>query len=226
MPIPVKGTDLIYFPAPKIACTSIKRSLLAHNEPDLAAIFPSQGPDGKLRRVKVGGKMLQNVHEYYLSPKFRIRFYHGHRSKRWVCFVRDPISRFLSAYGNRILFHNDVGNQNAAAAKAAGLPAQPDLETFIDRFDEYRTISSSARHHTAPIWHFLGPVPQRYARIFTLKEMPAFETLCAEAGAPLCVAHRQASGPKFRAEDLSARHRRKLERFYALDYRLYGRHFE
>lgn len=227
MPIAINGTNLVYFPIPKLACTSVKIALLRHNQPETAKTLLLYLPDGTFApRVHHAGRT-RSIHHVYPSAEWQPRWHlEKLRKQQWVCLVRDPLQRFLSAYGNRVVFHDDIARRNADDARQAGLDPRPDLETFADRLEDYCRVSPSIRHHTKPMWRYLGPLPWAYTRIFSLRQIPELEAFCADAGAMIQIPHEQTGGPKCRVEDLPSKARRKLERYYALDYRLYGKHFD
>lgn len=68
--------------------------------------------------------------------------------------VRDPVSRFLSAYTNRVTYYRDMERECAQNPEIRsqfdelGLPAVPDLDVFIDNFEHYVNLSPSIRLHT------------------------------------------------------------------------------
>lgn len=221
MPQRIRSTDLVYFPVPKIACTSIKHAILAHNDPDLAARIPAPVP------IRVGWRrMARHVHEIYPSRTFQLRYRMQYAAGRWFTIVRDPLKRFLSSYSNRILHHDDLKHADPAALDVAGLRRQPDLDEFVGRLDDYNRFSKRLHHHVRPLCDYLGARPGRYDRIFSMRQIGEIEGYCAEAGAPLALPHMQTGGPKLALSDLSSKSAAVLKRYYAEDYRIWGEHLD
>ena len=206
MPTPVAATRLLYFPVPKAACTSIKRAILTHNA-------RAAGDDRPVGRV----------HEISPTTAFHRLYPLRHLHKRWVCVIRDPVRRVLSAYANRIVFHNELADLPEAVLAEAGLARQPDLEAFIARLPDYSRLHAGIDHHTRPLVHFLGESPRRYHRIFDMPDLAALPDYLAEHGAPgITLGHEQTGGPKIAPEDLPAKVLDQLRAHYAEDYRIWG----
>lgn len=217
MPQRIVSTDLVYFPVPKVACTSIKTAILRHNDPTLAARIPAREPF-----ALPDGRKVRHIHEVYPSRPLRLYDPLVQTGRRWFCVVRDPLKRFLSSYSNRVLHHDDLKHSHPGALEAAGLMRQPDLEEFIDRLEAYCEVNRPIWHHVRPMVDFLGRRPKRYDRIFSMRALDQIADYCAEAGAPIALPHLQTGGPKFAVSDLSPRSMEKLKRYYAEDYRRYG----
>lgn len=212
MGVILEGTDLEYFSVPKIACTSLKLAVFAHNEPDVIVKLRApneRNPD--MIAFHHNGRPYRHVHEFYPSKPLRFRPLPRARGQRRFCVVRDPVRRFLSGYANRIVFHNDL--------KLAEPPA---LDEFLDRFGEFQRIPI-VKGHFAPMYRFLGIWPGFFDRIFDIGELDQLTAYCADHGAPLTIPHTQTGGPKIPESALTASMRSKVMALYRLDYRLYGR---
>lgn len=94
---------LFYASVPKVACSSVKRMFY---EIENGVAFD---------KIVANGKRYY-VHHFYPGilrntyPEARIADY------RRLCLVRDPIKRFLSAYGNRVVFHRELTPRTVKAA--------------------------------------------------------------------------------------------------------------
>jgi hypothetical protein len=129
-----------YQPIPKAACTSIKEMLFRMT---VGQPFSPALADGA-----------RHVHNYFTQR---------HRDVSAAAFrfvvMRDPIKRFLSAYSSRVLRHRELsreklsGMQLDPAIDWDDFPFDPDLETFVERFDLYRSIPTIA-HHCRPVSEF------------------------------------------------------------------------
>lgn len=214
MGVILKGTELEYFSVPKIACTSLKLAIFAHNEPGVAVTLRPPGQrDPDMIAFHHQGRAYRHVHEFYPSTPLRFRLWPESLGTRRFCVVRDPVKRFLSAYGNRVVFHNDLN-----------VDRPPPLDEFVERLDEYRQVPSIKRHF-APMHRFLGIWPGFYDRIFDISELAQLTEYCAQHGAPLTIPHAQTGGPKIPGSELTAAIRNKVMSFYRRDYRIYGKYF-
>src|SRR5881628_2940232 len=99
MAIRLKRTNFVYFPVPKVGCTSLKLAIMQHNRPRKCARLRSE--------EQVHGR------NGYRSPpaQWEWRTYVRPSRMRAFCVIRDPIDRFVSGYRNRILFHHDLGEE-------------------------------------------------------------------------------------------------------------------
>ncbi len=208
----IKGTDLVYFPVPKIACSSLKNAILKHNDPAL------------YKDVREKRRPGLNVHGVYPTRRFSPLTPLLHARGRWFCVVRDPLERLASAYSNRVAQYGELSESAVGKEKLAaeGLEADPDFETFARNLAGYRKVSSSIAHHTAPLTFFLGAKPERFDRIFSVRRMAELIDWCAEAGAKLEVGREKSDGPKVPVSSLSTDARRSLRDFYRKDYGIWG----
>ncbi len=214
MPVKIKGTKFVYFPVPKVACTSIKTGILQHNDPTKYATV-------------IDPNVPLHVHMVYTSNRFkpwiaRIKW----PNSEWFCMVRDPIKRAVSGYRNRILHQHDLEKTPIAEFEKADLSRDPDMNSFFCNLEAYSKLNDDVFHHFSPHCYFLGNKPERFAHIFKLSEMEKFTQLVADAGVALQIPHEQTGGPKVSVDDLSADARAALERFYAKDYRIWGDYFD
>jgi hypothetical protein len=195
MAVRVKGTNFVYFPVPKVGCTSLKLAIMQYNQPRKYAQLRSEegvhGPGG------------------YRSPpaQWEWRTYVRPSRMRAFCVIRDPIDRFVSGYRNRIVFHRDLGEE------------APGMNEFALELARYCKSSSHIRHHFMPMVEFTGRDPSFFDRVFLLEEM---ELIPDYVGVPLSIHRAQEAGPKITRADLSADARKQLCRIYAEDYRVWG----
>lgn len=214
MPVLISSTPYLYFPVPKVACTSIKKGILQHNDPETLA-----------RHTASSAKL--DVHKIYPSYRFkpwiaRIKW----PRTEWICMVRDPVKRAVSGYRNRILFHRDLEKTPEAVLEKSGLTRTPDLNEFSRDLEKYCKVSTAVNHHFALHCRYLGTQPQQFSHVFKLSEMGDLVSLVANAGVTLDIPHEQTGGPKVSVDDLSREGRAALETFYAKDYRTWGPYFD
>lgn len=202
---------LAYFPAPKVACTSVKYMFYKlENGRDFV--------DG------VRNSAMFHIHSYYGSSPFSAAPLDRLSAHDRICIVRDPIKRFLSCYSNRVLFHRELSEHHLSPeAIAAGAVPDPSLELFTERLKIYRKHSPSIRHHTDPQIHFLGPDPEFYARIYQMSELDELASdLSLKSGMQLDLPHAQTGGEKIDPRALSAETLDRIRDFYRKDYEAYS----
>jgi hypothetical protein len=186
---------LVYFPVPKIACTSIKEAILRHNDPEAFEALTD----------------LEELHiRYYPTPRWGEEWRRFFRYvSRPFCVVRDPIDRFVSGYRNRVVFYKNFGHV-------------PDINDFSLKLSAQCAADSTyIDHHFTPMVGFVGRKPSFYARVFRwneLQEIPRY------AGLPR-LKRRQDGGPNMNRSDLSNEAIEHLKAFYAEDYRVWGAFF-
>jgi len=206
---------LFYAAVPKVGCTSLK-GMFFKLENDRA--FVPYTVNGQSKNVHNMGyrTMLRDTY-----PEWRIRDFHR------VALVRDPIKRFLSAYSNRVLHHKEL-SQKLAGDKLTALNLQPDpeLDLFVERFEDYLQTHPSILHHTRPMVDYLGADTGYFSKLYPLQDMDQFARDISErTGKELAVGHEQTGGRKFKPSDLSEAHTRKLKDYYEADYRVFGDYF-
>lgn len=212
MPVPVKSTNLVYLPVPKVACTTIKFALLNHNEDGLA---------DRLDAARRTDRTVPHVHIVYPSKPLKVKHILRYLGSRWFCVVRDPVQRFLSVYGNRVVHHDDL-KRSVTALESAGLPRHPDPVEFAENLEAYCRANGSINHHARPMVDYLGRRPGRFDRIFRLSDLGALPGYLAEAGVELRLGHRQTGGPKLAPADLPTAALERVKRFYSADYAAFG----
>ena len=216
MPIKIKGTRLVYFPVPKIACTSLKTAIYHHN----VALDPSSAIDGGPDETKF------DVHKRFRSEQFRLSYSVRYGiGREWLCMVREPLKRFVSGYRNRILHHGDLGKPGNPIFEREGLPSRPDIDDFALNIGRYVAHFRPVRHHFSPICRYLGEKPGRFAKVFDISQMDELVAFVAANGAELEVPHEQAGGPKMSVADMSEDAKEAVRLFYAQDYRIWGSYF-
>jgi hypothetical protein len=195
-----------YQPIPKVACTSIKEALFR------AATGLPFSP--------AHGEGADHVHRY-----FDLRMRDVSAASFRFLVVRDPIKRFLSAFGNRVLHHKELSRSYVErqtltpALDLESFPFDPDLARFVDQFELYRRIPT-INHHFRPISEFSAPL-SAFDKVYPFE---ALDELVAElqrrTGVPMSLPHSQRGGPKLQASDLSPRVFGKLVEIFADDYEM------
>ena len=211
MAVELTQFNTVYFPVPKVACTSIKHLLylIEHGEP-----FQETVVDGKV----------QHIHAtVYGTPSFFDVDHARYAGHFRFAVVRDPVARLLSAYTNRVVFYHELSERVIDADLAARLGVRPDpsIEEFIDGIDKYRFLSRSIWHHTEPQSVFLGPDLGYFDKVYRLSELSQMmEELCRRTGMALELPHEQSGGPKLDAASLAPRSLRRAVEYCSGDYAL------
>jgi Sulfotransferase family len=195
---------------PKIACTTIKYALFELEE----------------KKKYSAQDASENIHKYVVKEKTSSM---DHCERRFLV-IRDPIKRFLSAYGNRVTFHKELSEEKVLKSSKENyhrIPFfNPSLNQFVNNFEVYLNVRSIF-HHAKPISSFLGEKDLTYfSDIFKIEELPLFkEELCGLFGRDVSFGHRQTGGDKFFLKDLSVRQVKKLLKYYREDYELLHKYY-
>ncbi len=162
--------------------------------------------------------------DYWSSPDVPLspltRFYA--RGCHKIAVVRDPVRRFLSAYGNRVIFHRDIGLRayDRLIAKALGLSLTPGIEEFCARYRLYYLSNDKIRRHFRLQRQYLGGDLGYFDKIYKLEELDRLaEDLSQMAGRKIEIPRLQTGGPKLRFEDLPCETRRKILAITGPDYK-------
>ncbi|MFC2950289.1 sulfotransferase family 2 domain-containing protein [Marinicaulis aureus] len=196
---------IAYFPIPKNACTSLKWLFY---ELIYGAPFDSQHPLGTIHKFFRGGTMLAH------NPNY------ADRCK--VVVIRDPIQRFISAYRNRILYHQDVASLYAEK----GLSEAPEINQFVDDLEFYMRRSRVTNHHFGLQSLYLTGDFSFFDKIYPIEQLGELVAFLSDTvGRPLELPRKQAGGPKVTLQDLSPESFAKLLAFYDADYQFLGDYY-
>ncbi|WP_207101573.1 sulfotransferase family 2 domain-containing protein [Paracoccus shandongensis] len=168
-----------------------------------------------------------HVHKYY-PTQTKEEWQQIFDAYESIVIVRDPIKRFLSAYGNRIVHMKVLETVGGASARilAAGHPLQPSLEEFVQNLEFYCSVSSYMKNHIAPQEKIVGDIFPKIKRVYDTSQVPEFEAFMSErCGSQIVLPREQSGGPKFTVSDLSERSLGKLLDFYRKDYKMLSRFY-
>ena len=211
MAVTLRKYKATYFPAPKIACTSVKY-LLYYIENGNE--FQSSVIDGKTK----------HIHDsVYSTPKFISVDKAAISDHLRFAVVRDPIKRLISAYTNRVVFYKELAAHklDPDLAKRLGVHPDPTIDEFFSKIAEYRLLSPSIRHHTDAQTVFFGNDLAYFHRIYTVANLPQLvEDLSRLTGMALTLPHEQSGGPKIDASELRPRTLLQAAEYCAGDYAL------
>jgi hypothetical protein len=144
--------------------------------------------------------------------------------KRFVV-IRDPVKRFLSAYKNRVLYHNELSEpfiKNKFLKYYWDIPHfTPGLGQFIDDLEDYLLIKPIFHHCRPMVEHLGGKSPEHFTHVYKFENINRFEEDLSElTGKEVVFGHRQTGGKKYSICDLTKMQMKKLIEFYKVDYEL------
>lgn len=216
-------TRTVYFPVPKVACTSLKTFFWTLNN----------GLDREERRPALISALRRWLGLYRPLPHSpgAIHGMQGYASAYfaplkdmpagYVSFavVRDPAARLRSAWANRVQEMDFARFGETEAIKAAGLPLSPSFAEFIENFQAYRRLSNSALHHTDHYHRFLGKDLSYFNRIFRLEAMHEMEEFFFErAGIQIKIPRKNRTGKMKRDSRIGHEHVDMIREITASDY--------
>lgn len=165
---------LLYISVPKVACTSIKSAFWALEHPGRRApsiLRKSLTKLGLRKPARVPG-----IHQrsgYETLSFARVKLPPEGYSK--VVVVRDPLSRLISAWRDKVTVENfRRRNGEIHELQNALLPLNPTFSEFVHNYDKYRKCSRPARVHTELLSYHIGHDLQWYDRVFKLEDLSAF----------------------------------------------------
>ena len=211
MAVELKNHDIVYFPMPKTACTSLKMLFYHLNE---KRIFENYKKDGKVMHIHNAG---------YGTPYFSELNHRDYAAMTRIAVIRDPVSRLLSAYSNRVGFHRELSAPriDLDLAGKLGIGPDPSPEEFFINLEKYRILSPSIRHHTDLATKFLGPSLDYFQKVYPIEKLPDMVAfLSSRTGQNLTLGREQTGGKKIHFKDLSVPARKRLALYCMGDYAL------
>ena len=171
MPVASSQLSLVYYDVPKVACTSLKTWFweLEHGQ----AFKGDRLRNKVLNRLGMTPKHYGDIHRQDLT---RTRSFKTAPKPpadyATLVVVRDPIRRLASAWKDKVNAESFKRQKNALYdLENEGLVPNPDFETFIEHFDEYRMVTWATRRHTNSLaWH-LGSDIGFYDHVFSLEAL-------------------------------------------------------
>ncbi|CAA0120717.1 Uncharacterised protein [BD1-7 clade bacterium] len=201
--IVLAGGKIGYRNLPKTASTSIKRALYQVEK------------NSEFCRIEAG----MTIHKYFSSKEEMDACEY-----RFVV-IRDPVKRFLSAYGNRVTHHKELSEafiKEKFPERYRQVPYfDPGIGQFIDHFETYFKVPP-IHHHFRPIEAFFGRKDLCYfTHVYPIEDIDRLASdLSGRLGAPVEFDRLQTGGIKYRVRDLSRDQLDKIIKFYARDYQL------
>lgn len=189
--------NFAYKPIPKVANTSIKELIWKLN-------FESDGSEGET-----------DFHCQFIEEASI--FYNGELGFKKIALVREPISRFVSAF---VHCCNDLNYFNGSFSD--------DINAFIKSF-HYLYLGQFTHVHFCPQFEFLGSSPQAYDKIYNMSDLHEFYDDLAVDGHIVERKIRNSSSSKkidyFRRQ-LNSESIDFIKKLYLSDIEIYGRFFK
>lgn len=209
MPILVKSGTIAFYDIPKSASTSIKRALYSAEN----------------------GRDFQRSRKWNIHDEYPCKFFTEAPSGAWAfSVVRDPMKRLLSVWGNRVIHHRDLSKLKLHKIKPLGrlpgLSPTPKADDFFRKLSWYRLISGPIRHHSDPVYKFLGPDLHRLDRVYRIDEIGDLEKdLSEKYQKEIKIGRYQTGGPKLTWEELSMKTQSRVAHFLRSEYEYLGDYF-
>ena len=209
---------IAYVPVPKNACTSVKSFLYRLQNNREFQVF-----EAGHKKFHIHNVMPTKCYEQWSSTN---TFSGVDKSNTFIfAVVRDPLSRLLSCYKNRVLFHNDIGKDKQAykLCQQTGLSEKPDINTFVKNLDFYQRCCPSIQHHSRPQVDYLGHNLNFYSKIYPTDKINSelWNDLSDIVGEsiPAPKIKLQTGGSQKNIDELTSENSLKIKRLYAADYK-------
>ena len=212
----------IYIDVPKCACTSLKEWIY---KIEFNKEFKTYQKNNQWIHIHNCGEFNQISLQKLPEDK---------QDYKIITVIRDPIKRLLSAYGNRVLYHYELGEHLPYSddIKAAGLKFNPEINYFIKNLEAYGNLAKPISHHTKPITSVIGENLSLYTNIYPIEKIRYIkEDVLLDSNSSWTtdsipeIPKSQTGGPKFKLNILKPKQFEKLADYYAKDYELLGNYY-
>lgn len=218
--IPCQELNFLYIYATKCACTSLKQWIY---QIKFQQEFQSHDRHGEWIHI-------HNCPELHQIDKQQLAKQEPFLNK--ITVIREPISRFISAYANRVIYYQELSDRVVYKDRLleAGLKLNPDINYFVDNLAQYQELSDrwTILHHTRPLTDFIGKDLDIYTKIYQINEINLIrnDILAYPANSHLDpqtipeIPKLQTGGPKLELNILTPKSFQKLVEYYATDYEI------
>ncbi len=199
MPYKLPEHKMVFFFSPKSGGTSL-RAFLFEIENGFA-----------FQDYRVQGK-LYDANTLVTNNRYEIVNHKRFSNWRRFALVRDPVTRFLSGYSNRVGHYEELSEKQAGdLLEKHNLAPDPDLETFVDNYEGYKKCSKSIERHFRLQNNFVGDDTGYYERIFRLNKVnELIDFVNKECGAEAAMPRLQTGGKKLSFDDLDRSMKSKI----------------
>jgi len=149
---------------------------------------------------------------------------------RRMIVLRDPVKRFISAYGDRVNHHQQLSkyflDRRFPDLSDKTPEFNPSISTLIRNFEFYYQVDP-IRHHMKPVKEFLNGCDMSFfTDIFKFENLQDFQKeLSLIAGKDVRIPHRKKNPKTNSLSDISETELDFLIDFYACDYELFKDHY-
>ncbi len=197
------GQKLAYFCIPKCGKTSVK-SLMAEIGRPNESYF------------NYGAKVFNPLDRHRAKDAYRFTV------------IREPISRLVSAYNDRIGDRDDVRRSGLSTTlcKPLGLNPSPDIEEFVLNLRKYALINDRVYRHVIPQVKYVGKDANYYDAIYKIQDIPRLaDDLSQMLGLELSTRKNNSSKKNKTVSDLSNEAIELAKEYYSEDFNILGQYF-
>lgn len=204
-----------YFSVPKCACTSLKNFFFEIQNGFAFKNFKIDRDD-------------YHLHRFYISRPFEVSQKKSPADHKKYTLIRDPLSRLVSCYRNRVdsAQGRNLMRAQAENIKAKKLPLHPTWPEFLEHLDMYRDLVPMLKHHSEPLSHFLGTDPEYFDGIFSISDMNSFvQVISDQVGDVPAMQRFQSHGTDFNSKMVTPGERKKIDEIFSEDHEIFGKYF-
>ncbi len=163
----IPSLDLLFLTVPKVACTSIKAFFFqVENDKPFTSVCESHSDSVRELHALYSCVGLDELPENYKQAENR------------YALVRDPVSRLVSCYENKILELGVMSRgepANPDVLKQKNVSAEPQFDEFVENLATYQEISYNIFHHSEPLVCFLGEDASWFTELFDFSQIKKME---------------------------------------------------
>ena len=163
IPIDVPSTNLRIFAAPKVATSSLKEFCLTISDNPTRSSSLAGVSKSRLRH-----KLLPNLE--FDSEMFE-------EGKIPIALIRNPVSRFLSVYRNKVENPRGFHAKEWAIAADRGYAKPSNVEEFLVDLHHFSNICPGVGRHALPQVRWIGESPLVFSKVFYLERISQLENL-------------------------------------------------
>lgn len=214
MSVVVEKAGLSYVSVPKCACTALK-------------LFCYEVQNGRSFADDNPGQSPHRIHKMFPSRPFRALKDEDWPKGDLIAVVRDPVARIYSLYTNKVLKVRALEKEPAEKLAEFGLESLPDFETFVERLDDYNTVSGIVQGYSRPLRRYLGTRADRFAALFDMSDLGAFAALVNDRAGTTVTLGTENNTSKLKRDDaISGAAREMIETRFETDYAYFGHVFK
>lgn len=196
------GIKLAYFCIPKCGKTSVKSVMSEIGKPNNSF-------------KNYGAKQFNMIDRHHAKHAYRFTV------------IRDPLSRLISAYSDRVADRDDIKRSivSRALCKPLGLNPSPTIEEFVLNLPKYAAINDRIYRHVIPQVNYVGKDNTYYDAIYKIQDIPVLvDDIGDMLSLKLDARTRNSSKKKATIDQLSTEAIEFAKEYYADDYDILGQY--